>query len=357
MAATKGLAVEQVAIDRLHLNPANPRRNDEAVPHVAASLRRFGWQQPVVARPSGEVIAGNTRLKAARSLGLTEVPVVWFDGPDIEAIAYGIADNRAHEFSAWSEPDLARLLTELRAELRAEDALDGVGYTTDDVDALLADLAAETDGAGKTLCAAMEGVAAAMAPARRSYGWVVAPTYDLCDKVFREIVMVAAEHLRHRILSLKENERKLLLRNMAGGISEIRGKSADNPVSLLGEGLDWVVVDEAARLKPTIWEGHLSQRLIDRDGWALLISTPRGKGWFYSLYQRGQGDDPTYASWNWPSWANPHLERRAHRSRARAAPGAGVSPGVRGGVPGRRWPGLPLRPRECNGRLAAAAAP
>ena len=76
------------------------------------------------------------------------------------------------------------------------------------------------------------------------------------------------------MVTMKENERRLVLRNLAGGFSEIRGKSADNPVSLLGEGLDWLIVDEAARLKPAIWEGHLSQRLIDKKGWALLISTP-----------------------------------------------------------------------------------
>ena len=162
---------------------------------------------------------------------------------------------------------------------------------------------------GKTLCASMEGLAASMAPRRRSVGWVVAPTYDLCDRVFREIVMIAAEHLRHRIITLKENERRLVIRNMAGGLSEIRGKSADNPVSLLGEGLDWVIIDEAARLKPAIWEGHLTQRLLDRAGWGLLISTPSGKGWFHDLFRRGQGADPAFESWNSPSWDNPRLSR------------------------------------------------
>jgi len=162
---------------------------------------------------------------------------------------------------------------------------------------------------GKTLCAAMEGIAAALEPAQRSIGWVVAPTYDLADKVFRELVMLAGDRLSHRIISLRENDRRLLLRNMAGGISEIRGKSADNPVSLLGEGLDWLIVDEAARLKPAIWQGHLSQRLIDKRGWALLISTPAGKGWFHELYRRGQSDDPDHASWNHPSWTNPYLDR------------------------------------------------
>ncbi|MBU1701755.1 MAG: hypothetical protein KJ831_16560, partial [Candidatus Eisenbacteria bacterium] len=161
---------------------------------------------------------------------------------------------------------------------------------------------------GKTLCAAMEGLCAAMEPRKRSMGWVVGPTYDLCDKVFRELVILVAEHLRHRIVALKEGERRLVLRNMGGGLSEIRGKSEDNPVSLLGEGLDWLIVDEASRLKPTIWEGHLSQRLIDKRGWALLISTPKGKGYFYDLFRRGQSEDPDYESWNHPSWSNPYLD-------------------------------------------------
>ena len=171
---------------------------------------------------------------------------------------------------------------------------------------------------GKTICAAMEGLASAMEPKERSTGWVVAPTYDLAEKVFRELVYISGSHLKHRILSLKENEKKLLLRNMSGGVSEIRGKSADNPVSLLGEGLDWVIVDEAARLKPSIWEGHLTQRLIDKKGWALLISTPKGKGYFYDLFRRGQGSDPDYESWNSPSRENPYLDEKlieAERAR------------------------------------------
>ena len=163
---------------------------------------------------------------------------------------------------------------------------------------------------GKTRCAAMESLAAMLQPRERSMGWVCAPTYDLAEKVFREIVVIAAEHLRHRIVVLKEHEKRLVVRNMAGGLSEMRSRSADNPVSLLGEGLDWLVVDEAAQLKPAIWQSYLSQRLIDRTGWALLISTPRGKGWFYEMHRRGQaGVDPDFNSWNLPSWTNPYLDR------------------------------------------------
>ena len=171
---------------------------------------------------------------------------------------------------------------------------------------------------GKSLCSAMEGLAAAMAPAERSIGWVVAPTYDLADRVFREIQFIASQHLRHRIIAMKDHDRRLLIRNMGGGISEIRGKSADNPVSLLGEGLDWLIVDEASRLRPSIWESHLSQRLIDKRGWALLISTPRGKGWFYELFQRGQRRESDHESWNSPSWTNPLLDKEViERERGR----------------------------------------
>ena len=70
------------------------------------------------------------------------------------------------------------------------------------------------------MCAAMEGVAAALAPCERSVGWIVAPTYDLADRVFREMQIIVGTHLHHRMVSMKEHERRIVLRNMAGGISE-----------------------------------------------------------------------------------------------------------------------------------------
>ena len=123
------LAVEWVPTSRLHCNPSNPRLNDEAVSHVVASIRRFGWQQPVVAKPSGEVIAGNTRLKAAHKLGHKQVPVVWFQGDNTEAAAFSVADNRTHEFAEWDPPALVELLE----TLRAEDALDGMQAAVDEM--------------------------------------------------------------------------------------------------------------------------------------------------------------------------------------------------------------------------------
>src|SRR5258706_16230375 len=91
-------AVEWVALDRVFCNPANPRINDVAVEPLSGSLRRFGWQQPIVAKKSGEVIAGNTRLKAAHKLGMSEVSVVWF------------GEHRLMCGDSTSTVDVARLL-------------------------------------------------------------------------------------------------------------------------------------------------------------------------------------------------------------------------------------------------------
>lgn len=163
---------------------------------------------------------------------------------------------------------------------------------------------------GKTKCAAMEAVAAALEPTETpARGWVVAPDYGLAEKVYREIVLTFAARLRHHVVRIAEHEPGgplLLVRNMGGETTEIRAKSADNPTALLGEGLDWLVVDEAARLRPDVWDRYLQARLIDKRGWALLISTPKGKGWFYDAWR---SPPPLWKSWNAPTWSNPHISR------------------------------------------------
>jgi hypothetical protein len=177
---------------------------------------------------------------------------------------------------------------------------------------------------GKSTCAAMEALAALLEPGTDVRGWVVAPTYELANQIFRRTAAAVQAHLKHRLLELDLREQRLVVLNFGGGRSELRAKSADNAVSLLGEGLDFLIVDEAARLRREIWEEHLAQRLIDKDGWALLISTPAGPGWFYDLFRRGQrGRDPQCASWSSPSWANPHLDRAViEAERERLSPDA-----------------------------------
>jgi hypothetical protein len=86
--------------------------------------------------------------------------------------------------------------------------------------------------------------------------------------------------------------------------SEIWIKSADNPDSLIGEGLDWLIIDEAAAVVSKItWEQYLRPTLSDRGGWCLFSTTPRGFNWIYDLYVRGQSIDyPEWDSWQHPSW-------------------------------------------------------
>lgn len=162
---------------------------------------------------------------------------------------------------------------------------------------------------GKTLCGGMEAVIALMAPRRESRGWVVGPTQDLAGRVFREIEIAVRQHFPHRVEEISRH--RILMRNLGGGISEVVAKTADHPVSLLGESLHWVIVDEAARVREEVWTRYLSQRLVDHDGWALFLSTPHGCNWFRELYKIGERElDPDFASWNSPSQNNPHLDPR-----------------------------------------------
>ena len=114
----------------------NPRDNDHAVPEVAKSIKRFGFASPIIARPteSGlEVIAGHTRLKAAKSLNLDRVPVRVMDLDPADAKLLALADNKVGELASWST-DLSKILKELD-----DDGLDitGLGWSDIELTALL----------------------------------------------------------------------------------------------------------------------------------------------------------------------------------------------------------------------------
>ena len=87
-------------------------------------------------------------------------------------------------------------------------------------------------------------------------------------------------------------------------------RSADNPDSLRGEGLDFVVLDEFAYMPPVTWPEVIRPSLSDRQGKALFISTPRGRNYFWELYQRGIRGDGEWMSWQLPTSANPYIDPR-----------------------------------------------
>ncbi|MCC7170123.1 MAG: hypothetical protein IT459_06725 [Planctomycetes bacterium] len=173
---------------------------------------------------------------------------------------------------------------------------------------------------GKSTCAAMECVAALLDPAHARLGWVVAPTYDLTQRVHLAVLQVFRTSLKHRLKEYAERDRMIVVRNLGGGLSRLQARSADNPTSLLGEGLDFLIVDEAARLDRGVWDGHLSQRLLDRRGWALLISTPRGPNWFGQMVRRAERGEPNFRAWVSPSWENPMLDRSLIEEERRLLP-------------------------------------
>ena len=96
------------SIDDVHPYPNNPRNNDDAVEYVANSIREFGWQQPIVVDTDGTIIAGHTRLKAAKLLGMETVPVVVADNlTPAQVNAYRLADNKVAEAATWDMEALA----------------------------------------------------------------------------------------------------------------------------------------------------------------------------------------------------------------------------------------------------------
>lgn len=104
MQDAKQAAAEWVPLTRLKLWADNPRSNDgEPVARVVASIKRFGFGAPIVARRSnGEIIAGHTRFKAATELKLPVVPVRWLDVGEHDAHLLAVADNRHTELTPWA---------------------------------------------------------------------------------------------------------------------------------------------------------------------------------------------------------------------------------------------------------------
>lgn len=115
--------------------------------------------------------------------------------------------------------------------------------------------------------------------------WCVAPTYDLGAYQQQEIFEILGGESSPLVLKWNENDHTLWLR---GGI-KIEFKSAEREKRLVGSGLSGMWIDEAARVKEQAWTDNLQPTLADRQGWALLTTTPLGKNWLYrEFWERTQ---------------------------------------------------------------------
>lgn len=144
---------------------------------------------------------------------------------------------------------------------------------------------------GKTSLAQRELARAARYPDRRV--WYIAPSYRMAKQI-------VWDSLKSRLYSLnwisKTNESDLSVRLRNGSQIALRG--ADNPDSLRGVFLDFVVFDEFAFIDEKAWTEVIRPALSDRRGHAMFISTPMGRNWAFDLYNRGQ----TESSTDWASW-------------------------------------------------------
>jgi ParB-like chromosome segregation protein Spo0J len=114
----------------LRPHPRNPRHG--VIDEIRKSLRRFGQQRPLLALPDGTLVAGHHVWRAAEAEGWSHIAVVRSDLSEAEVDAYLLADNRLSDLGLYDDAMLAEML-----ESFADD-LDGLGYTNDDLDQLLA---------------------------------------------------------------------------------------------------------------------------------------------------------------------------------------------------------------------------
>jgi ParB/RepB/Spo0J family partition protein len=107
------MKIENMLIKDIKPYERNPRKNDDAVDFVANSIESFGFRVPIVIDTNNIIVAGHTRYKAAKKLGLKTVPVVVADELTEEQVtAFRLVDNKTQELSSW---DFSKLVEELTA--------------------------------------------------------------------------------------------------------------------------------------------------------------------------------------------------------------------------------------------------
>jgi ParB-like chromosome segregation protein Spo0J len=125
--------IETVSIDELEPHPANPRQGDVGL--VSQLIRENGWYGSLlVQRSTRHILVGNHRYKAAKALGITELPVEYRDCDDDVALRILLGDNGSSDAAAYDEPLLASLLQHLT---HTPNGLTGTAKTGDDLDDLL----------------------------------------------------------------------------------------------------------------------------------------------------------------------------------------------------------------------------
>jgi predicted phage terminase large subunit-like protein len=132
--------------------------------------------------------------------------------------------------------------------------------------------------------------------------WWVVPYYLIAYEVWEALKKAC----RGSMVRIKEQDKRAIFPN--GGSIVVR--SAEDPENLVAAGIDGLVMDEAAKMRPEAWP-YVRPTLADREGWALFIGTPKGMNWFHDLYQYGrmahESDPESWEVWQRPTWDNPRI--------------------------------------------------
>lgn len=159
--------------------------------------------------------------------------------------------------------------------------------------------------AGKTAMAGNDRVANLLVP--DSLGWIVGPTYDLGMKEFRVMwdSLIVNGKLGHdkrikRNFSVKSGDMYIEM----PWKSKVEVRSATHPETLVGDGLSWAIISEAAKQDEETWQKYIRPALADKRGTADFVTTPEGKNWVFDMFQKGRTRPKEYVSFRFPSWVN-----------------------------------------------------
>lgn len=140
-----------------------------------------------------------------------------------------------------------------------------------------------------------------------SYIWIVGPTYKTGEKEFRVVYDDIIRKLRIKGVRKSNNTKQGDMRIEMPWNTILEVVSAEKQDSLVGEGLDYACVSEAALHQMSTWQMYIEPALSDKLGGAIFPSTPRGNNWYRGLFKLGAESvhhNPEYESWRFPTWEN-----------------------------------------------------
>jgi hypothetical protein len=170
---------------------------------------------------------------------------------------------------------------------------------------------------GKTLCLAAELADRGSHEGGGDYGWV-APTYNVAERGIEAFRMIGEGFVN----VCGRAPCRVEFQGMVGmPPSRVWFLSADNPDNIRGFGFKGLVIDEAAAIPADVWHYVLRPTIAQTLGWAVFVSTPKGRNWFYDLFTRGLDPSETdYASFRFPSNASPYFPAKEWDEARRTLP-------------------------------------